>query len=147
MVEALAAISVAGKWILMVAGGIFVPTLAALGIYAIRNGVTDDPMPRPDSIAYRGAAKLTTVAKRTGFISMESLVNGTVTPAQWAVVVGIEIALVDFFLIFLGLGLMQLADSNGLSLFLPAIAGVWLFRILDAQRRDLKRARRVKHGR
>lgn len=156
MSEALAAISVTGEWILIVAAGIFVPTIAALGIYTLRKGERADadvkyrvpPFAPYDarggatSVAYKGVAKLKTAARRTEFISMESLVNGTATRAQWAVVVGIGTALVAFFLIFLGLGLMQLPNSNGLSLFFPAVVGLWLFRILDAQRRDLKQARK-----
>jgi len=50
---------------------------------------------------------------------MESLVSGTATREQWAVVAGIQIALVCFSLIFLGIGPMYLPSSNGVSLAGP----------------------------
>lgn len=156
MVEWPAAISVLGKWILIVAAGIFVPTMVALGIYTIRKGERADvksaaqPLGpyaatgRSAVIAYKSAAKLKAVAQRTEFISIESLLNRTATRAEWAVVIGIETALVCFFLIFLGLGLMQLPNSSGLSLFFPAVAGLWLLRIFKAQWSDLRRTRKMK---
>lgn len=148
MIDALAAISVAGKWILIGAVGIFVPTVAVLALYTIRKGeragVTPAVQTYAPYAAYGRVAKLKAVAKRIEFISMESLVNGTATRTQWAVVIGIETALVCFFLIFLGLGLMELPNSSGLSLFFPAVVGLWLFRVFQAQWSDMTRARSIK---
>lgn len=143
---------------LMVAAGIFVAIMLVLLVYTTRKGVRDDAeetragqplgpydaLGRRTFIAHKGVAKLKAVVKRTEFISMESLMNGSATRTEWATVIGIETALVCFFLIFLGLGLMELRNSSGLSLFFPAVVGLWLLRVFKAQWSDLKRTRELK---
>lgn len=151
----LEAIAAAGIWVLLTAIGIFVPTMLALAIYALRKGEPGDTdvvpsMPsfgphgtgrRTGLTAYTEAWRLKALASRQTFISMESLVGRTATRGQWAVVVGIQVALVCFWLIFLGVGLIYLPGSNGASLALPAITGIWLLRILKSEWDDLVAAR------
>ena len=145
-----------GQWFLFIAGGIFVSILVALVIYVIRNGERDDseikpamqpfgphvPTGRSGITFYKGIAKLKVLGSRVAYISMESLVNGTATREQWAVVAGIQVLLVTFWLFFLGVGLMYLPNSRGLSLFFPGVVGIWFYGIVSAQLRDHKRARR-----
>jgi hypothetical protein len=149
-------IAAAGKWVLVAALGIFVPTMIALVIYAIRKGEPVDAgvgpsLPpfgpgsstgRTGTVAYRGRSTLKMLASRQTFVPMASLVRGTATREEWAVVAGIQVALISFWLIFLGVGLMHLSSSRGLSLAFPGVAGLWLARILKAQRDDYLAARR-----
>lgn len=156
MAELLLMITITGKWILFTSVIVFVPTLLALGIYTLRRGEPDDadivpsmqplgphaPTGRSGITIYKGLSKLKRLGSRRTFINMESLVNRTATQEQWLVVVGIQALFTSFWLFFLGVGLMHLPHSNGLSLFFPAVVGLWLFGIVKAQWSDLKRARR-----
>lgn len=152
----LAAIAAAGQWVLLTAIGIFVSTMIALVIYAIRRGEPGDldvtpsmqpfgpysPTGRRGITTYKGVRKLKVFASRETYISMKSLVSGTATREQWAVVVGIQVVLVSFWLIFLGIGLMYLPSGKGWSLAFPGITGLWLFGVFKAQWDDLVAARR-----
>ena len=155
----LALMAVAVEWIMICSGGVFLLTLLALAVYTWRKGVPDasevKPTMRPFGAhspsgqtgvtRYRGRAKLKVLfSRRTEFLPMDSLVNGTATREEWAVVIGAQVAFVTFWLIFLGAGLMLVPGTNGLSLFLPVVVGLWLYGIFSAQWTDFKRARRKK---
>jgi hypothetical protein len=156
MASWLAVIAAAGKWVLIAALGIFVPTMMALVIYALRRGEPADadlrpslppfgpgsPASRAGTVAYWKRSKLKLLVSRQTFIPMESLVQGTATREEWAIVAGIQVALVSFWFIFLGVGLMHLSSSRGLSLAFPGVAGLWLSRIVKAQWSDFAAARR-----
>lgn len=148
---------VAGRWVLGLALGIFVPTMLALAIYALRRGEPDEapvtptmqpfgPHPatgRPTGLtATRWRSRVRLLAGRRTMITMDSLVNGTATRAERVVVVGINVALVSFWLIFLGIGLLMLPTTSGISLVLPVVTGLWLFNAMKSQWDDLAAARR-----
>lgn len=152
----MAEIALAGKWILTVAGGIFLATMAALAVYTLRRGEPDEEPVRPGlrplgpgtpseqagTVAYKGVARLKTLVSRRKFITMKSLLDGTATRDERAAVFGIQLAFVSFWLVFLGAALMGLPDTGWPILILPLIVGLWLFGILSAQYRDWIRARR-----
>ena len=153
----LEAIALAGKWMLIGSGSVFLLTLLALAVYAWRKGVPGEsdvePTLRPfgphspsgqtGATRYKGKARLKVLFnRRTEFIPMDALVNGTATRGEWAVVVSIQVAFVTFWVIFLGAGLMLVPRTNGASLFLPLVVGLWLYGILSAQWRDWVKARR-----
>jgi hypothetical protein len=156
MASWLAVIASAGKWVLIAALGIFVPTMMALAIHALRKGEPADAdvgpsLPpfgpgslggRTGTVAYRGRSKLKLLVSRQTFIPMESLVQRTATREEWAIVAGIQVALVSFWFIFLGVGLMHVSSSRGLSLAFPGVAGLWLSRIVKSQWDDFVAARR-----
>ena len=162
MTEWLATAAVVGKWTLIGSGGVFALTMLGLAIYALRKGDPDDREVRPSmrpfgahspsgqtgATRYMGRARLKVLFnRRTGFIPMESLVDGTATRAEWAVVIGAQSAFFTFWLIFLGAGLMLVPRTDGLSLLLPVVVGLWLYGILSAQWSDWVKARRAQRGR
>lgn len=156
MVELLLMIEITGGWILFVAVIVFVLTLIALATYTLLRGERDDadivpsvqpfgphvPAGRSGITLFKGRYMIKRLGSRSTFITMESLVNGAATREQWFVVAGIQVFFISFWLIFLGFGLMYVLRSNGFSLFFPAVVGLWLFGIMSAQLRDLKRARK-----
>jgi hypothetical protein len=129
MVDWLGALAVAGKWILFAAVGIFVTTMIPLLIYALRKGEgggTDvapaiqpfgpySPTRRRGITVYKGVRKLKMVASRETYVSMETLLSGTATRAQWALFIGIQVALVCFWLVFVGIGLLYVQATKALS--------------------------------
>jgi hypothetical protein len=157
MEDWLATGAVAGRWVLAAAVAIFVTTMLALLVYALRRGEQDPGPPSPTMqpfgphpatgwptglTASRWRSRVRVLAARRSFITMDSLVNGTATRAERAVVVGINVALVSFWLIFLGIGLVMLPKTSGISLVFPVVTGLWLFNALKSQWDDLIAARR-----
>ncbi|HXG03996.1 MAG TPA: hypothetical protein VNO23_11370 [Candidatus Binatia bacterium] len=141
---------------------IFVTTMLALLTYALRGGEPDEmpvapsmqpfgPDPatgRPAGLtASRWRSRVRVLAARRRFITMDSLVDGTATGAERAVVAGINVALVSFWLIFLGIGLVMLPKTTGISLVFPVVTGLWLFNALKSQWDDLVAARRRRERR
>jgi hypothetical protein len=153
----LAATAVVGKGILVCSGAVLLLTMGALAIYALRRGEPDDsevePTMRPFGpqsptgqtgwTRYKGKTKLKVLFnRRTRFIPMEALVDGSATREEWAAVICVQLAFLSFWLVFLGGALIKLEDTNGLSLLLPVVVGFWLGGILSVQWRDLAKARK-----
>jgi hypothetical protein len=104
MVDWLPTLAAAGTWILVGAVSIFVVTMMALLTYALRSGQPGNmdveptiqpfgpysPTGRRGIIAYTGVRKLKAVASRETYVSMETLLSGTATRAQWALFIGIQ---------------------------------------------------------
>jgi hypothetical protein len=153
MMEATAVI---GKWMLVCSAAVLLSTMLALAVYVLRMGVSGDADVRPSvqpfgprSVSgqsgfslYKGRSRLKVMFSRERNITMDSLVDGTATRGERAVVIAVQVAFVSFWFVFLGGALTLVADTSGLSLFLPAVVGLWLFGILAAQWRDLNAARR-----
>lgn len=156
MVDWQPAFAVAGKWILVVAVGIFVMTMIALLIYALRKGEaggTDvapniqpfgpySPAGRRGIIVYKGVRKLKMVASRETYVSIETLLSGTATPTQWALFTGIQIALVCFWLMFVGIGLLYAPATTALSVVFLVVPSLWYFGVLKTLWDDMVAARR-----
>ena len=120
-----------GPRVAIVAAIVLVMDLAALVLYGIRQGksdpsegtaVNDGSLPMSLGIPI-GRSKRKILASKSQFVSVESLVNGTATPGERAMVAGIFILYVSFFSIFLGGGLM-LMKGFVLAIFAPVIPGI-----------------------
>jgi len=126
----------------------------ALVIYAFRTGEPGSPDVVPTVEPFRpysptgrrgiraskGVRKLKVVASRETYVSMEALLSGTATGAQWAI--GIQVCLVSFWLIFVGIGLIYAPSTNGWSLLFPAVISLWYFGILKTVWDDVAAAQR-----
>jgi hypothetical protein len=73
---------------------------------------------------------------------MASLLDGTATRGERAVVIGFQVAIVSLWLVFLGGALAKLPDLGWAILLLPAFVGIWLANILLLQYRDYVEERR-----
>jgi hypothetical protein len=156
MADWLPALAAAGKWVLGVAVSVFVLTMMALVIYVLRKGEpsgTDvaptiqpfgpySPTGRRAITAYKGVRKLRVLASRETYVSMETLLSGTATRAQWALFTGIQVCLASFWLIFVGIGLLWAPSTEGWSLFLPAVSSLWFLGILKTVWDDVVAARK-----
>lgn len=140
-----------GKWILALAGTIFVADMIALVVYTIRNGesdesegkvVADDRPLMPPPVA--GPTTMTAWTKRKvllskgGIITDDSLVDGSATFAERLAVLGIIVAVTSFFLLFVGASLLLLPFS----LFILAIPAIFYYNFTRAAWRGRQRAKR-----
>jgi len=120
-----------GPRVAIVAAVVLITDLAALAVYGIRQGKTDpsegaivDDGPLPMDLGIPiGRSKRKILVSKSQFVSVESLVTGTATPGERAMVAGIFILYVSFFSIFLGGGLM-LMKGFVLAIFAPVIPGI-----------------------
>ncbi len=111
-----------------VVGVLFVVEFVAIFIYASRSGKADAEeghvvtrRPRPSGlIAGRFWSKSKVLVCRCGYISEMSLVDGTATPTQRLIVLGIKLALLFFWLAFV-FGILTLLPSE------PGLALAMLF--------------------
>jgi len=125
-------------WVILIgAVVVLVADFAAVSVYMIRKGKTDDqegavvtggalPMSFNPTPAI-GRSKRKVLTSKSKFVSVESLVDGSATFGDRMMVLGICIALLSFFSIFLGAGLMLMHNFVVLALF-PVVPGVLLFK-------------------
>jgi hypothetical protein len=150
-----AAASPMGQRIFFVSGGILVSVVVAMVIYVIRNGERDEPeegvvtVDRPMSPVFfkgigvsKGTSKRKVLASKSGFISDESLVDGTATFGQRMMVLGTIVLFACFFLLFVGAGLMGM-ESNPLAILLPIVPGVFVFNFARDAWRDHQTAKQA----
>lgn len=111
----------------------------ALVIYVIRHGASDgedgktEIVGRPMSPVWlkgfgtwRGRSRRRILASHSDSISYKSLADGTATPTERLVVVGIKVFIVCFVLVWLGLGLLTLEDKPWV-LLMAIVVCVWAF--------------------
>jgi hypothetical protein len=130
-----------GSWILAIAVTTFVLDLIVMSIYTIRQGKSDD---RKGTVITEkramgsmsigvtrqiGRSKLKILGSKSGFVTDDSLVDGTATLGQRLMVLGIIGALISFIFIFVAAGLMLMKETPAALLF-PAISGLWLYSAL-----------------
>jgi len=136
-------ISRAGSILLMVVVPLFLTTLATLVFYAIQHGKPDaDQGSSADSKESITADQMGTIgpnrqiaranyrtkekilASRSGFITDDSLADGTATPGERWMVRGIKLFFALFLLLFVSIALMTM-KSNLLAVFFIIIPGMW----------------------
>jgi hypothetical protein len=127
-----------GLGILIFAATVLVADLAAMIVYTIRRGQSDNlagkvvTENRPlgsVSLGYpplTGRSKLKILASKGGYIAMESLVDGTATFGERMMVLGIITVFISFFLIWVGLGLILMKNLLILAL-VPVLPGLWVY--------------------
>ena len=142
-----------GWWTLVFAVSVLVADLAAMIVYTIRHGqsnnlkgkaVTENRplsamsmgIPRP-----MGWSKRKILGSKSEFITMDSLVDGSATFGARMMVVGINTAIVSFFLVFVGAGLILMKDFLILFLF-PVIPGIWLYNIMHNDWQEYQKAKK-----
>jgi len=145
-----------GAWMLGIVISVMVVDLTLMVIHTIRRGQSDgrngavetddQPMSPPMWMKGRvgrwhGRYKRRILASRSGFVSNESLADGTAPPGERWMVVGIITFMSCFFLVFLGAGLLTL-DDNPLVLLMSAAVGVWLFNIFKGAHADYREAKK-----
>jgi hypothetical protein len=145
-----------GAWMLGIVISVMVVDLILMVIYTIRHGQSDgrsgtvetddEPLSPPMWMkgrigSWHGRTKRRIVASRSGFISNESLADGSATVGERLMVVGIITFLFCFFLVFLGMGLLMMED-NPLVLLMSAAVGVWLFNIFKGAHADYREAKK-----
>jgi len=135
------AASQVGWDILIFAVTVLVAALAAMIVYTLRHGqpdhrqgkvITENQPLTSMSLGIpppMGWSKRKILGSKTGYITMESLIDGTATFGERMMVCGILAAMVSFFLIFVGVGLMAMKQLLIFILF-PIIPGIWLYRIV-----------------
>ena len=141
-----------GRGILIVSAVVLVVDLAAMTIYTIRHGKTDARQGRvvtenhmlgasPDGQPHPGRSKLKVLYSKSDDVSMESLLDGTATPGERMVAVGIGTLFAFFFLVFVGAGLL-LARRFLLGLLFPILPGFFVYnRFFREVWRDYRQAK------
>lgn len=142
-----------GRAILIFAVTILVADLAAMIVYTLRYGksdptkgkvITENRPLSSMSVGHpplMGRSKRKILGSKSGYVTMESLVDGAATFAERMVALGILTAMVSFFLIFVGAGLMLMKNLLILVLF-PVIPGLWLYNILREVWKDYQEAKK-----
>ena len=141
-------------WVVLVfAGTVLVLDMAAMTIYIVRRGRSDDlegkviTENRPlSAMSLRipppmGWSKRKMLGSKSEFVPMESLVDGTATLGERMMVAGFFTAAIAFFSIFVGLGLMMMKDLLIFVLF-PVIPGIWLYRIVRETSQGYREAKK-----
>jgi hypothetical protein len=153
-------ISRTGSILLTVVGALFLTTLAALIFYTIRHGKSDaDQDPSADSKESITAGQMGTIgtnrliakanyrtkkkilASRSGFITDDSLAEGTATPGERWMVRGIKLFITLFWLLFVSIGLMTM-KSNLLAVFFIIIPSFWFFGNVRSWQRGAEAAKK-----
>ena len=144
-----------GAWMLGIVISVMVVDMVLMVIYTIRHGrsdgkrrtveTNDEPISPPMWMKGRigrwhGRYKRRILVSRSGFISNESLADGTATFGERLMVVGIITFLFCFFLVFLGMGLLMMED-NPIVLLIPVAVGVWVFKIFKSAYTDYREAK------
>lgn len=114
----------------------------ALVVYAIRHGSSDGEGGKTETVGrpmspvwlkgfgtWRGRSRRRILASHGDSISYESLADGTATPADRLVVVGIKTFIVSFALMWVGLGMWKLEDKPWV-LLMAIVVCVWGFNVL-----------------
>lgn len=131
---------------------VLVADLAAMITYTIRFGqpdnlkgkvITED---RPLNVSLSnpplmGRSKVKMLGSRSGFVTMESLVDGTATFGERMMVLGIITLFISFFFIFVGGGLM-LMKGLPILVLIPILPGLFVYFNLRAAWRDYQEAKR-----
>ena len=121
----------AGRVILIGSGVFFVADLVALSAYTLSRGadagprevVTDDrPLGTTPGRTLFGSSKLRMLHRKSGYVTVESVVDGSATFGERMMLLGILSALLAFALIWVGMGLM-LAQRLLVCVLLPIPAG------------------------
>ncbi len=149
------AASPVGAWVLGFAVSVMVIAMVLMVIYTIRQGRPDDrrgtvetdaelispPMWMKGRVGrWHGRYQRRILTSRSGFISNESLANGTATLAERWMVVGIITFMFGFFLMFLGMGLLTM-DDNPVVLLMSVAVGIWVFNIFKRTYADYRAAK------
>lgn len=119
-----------GRIFLIADVAMFVSTFAYLIIQVARRGkvgedqgkivTTHDVFGSTDP-SMRGISKKKVFYSRTKFLSMESLVKGTATRQDWIFVIGFNVVMISFVMIFLGVGLILLPQGRELGFSVRAL--------------------------
>lgn len=147
------AASPVGAWVLGVAVSIMVVDGILLVIYTIRHGQPDGNAGKVETVdrpmwpmwfrgvqTTRGWSRRRILVSRSGFISAESLADGTATLAERLMVVGIIVFIACFALLFLGAGLLVLED-NPIVILMSFAVGIWAFKLLKSAYKDYRQAK------
>jgi 1,4-dihydroxy-2-naphthoate octaprenyltransferase len=138
-----------GWFILLAAVTMLVADIAVMVVYTIRHGQSDDQAGKvvtDDSVIGSldrtpGISKRKILGSKSGFVTMESLVEGTATRGERMMALGISTAMVSFFLIFVGAGLMLMKDALIFILF-PIGPGIILYNFAADAGGDYRKAKR-----
>lgn len=123
-------LAVLGRIFLIGDVAIFVSALVYLIIQIARKGelgkdqghvVTTHDMYGSTDPMVRGVSKEKVFYSRVKSITVESLVKGTATRQDWKLVIGFNVVMLSFAMIFLGVGLALLPESRDLGLSPRAI--------------------------
>jgi hypothetical protein len=141
-------------WVVLIfAAIVLVADIAAIAIYIVLRGQSDNlkgkviTENRPlSAMSLRipspmGWSKRKVLGSKSEFVSMESLVDGTATLGERMMVAGFFAAAIAFFSIFVGAGLMMMQNLWIFGLF-PVIPGIWLYRILRETSQDYREAKK-----
>jgi len=127
-----------GWGILFLAVTVLVADIAAMIIYTIRHGqsgnvkdkvITEDRPLSSVSLRYpplKGWSKRKMLGSKSGFITDDSLVDGTATFGELMMVLGIVTLFISFFLIWVGAGLILMKDLLILVL-IPVLPGLFVY--------------------
>jgi hypothetical protein len=74
------------------------------------------------------------LASRETYVSMETLLSGTATRAQWALFIGIQVALVCFWLVCVRIGFLYAPATKVLSVLVLIVPSAWYFGVLKTLR-------------
>jgi hypothetical protein len=138
-----------GPVILVTSAVVLVADLAAMIVYTIRNGrsdghsgkvVGDGPLPMSLDIPM-GRSKRKYLGKKSDYVSVESLIDGSATFGERMMVVGICTLFASFFLIFCGVGLILMRHIAILGLF-PVVPGIVVYKFANSVWVDYREAKR-----
>jgi hypothetical protein len=146
------AASQVGWRIAIAAAIVLVADLAAMTVYTIRFGQSDKMRDkvftedRPLNVSLgnpllMGWSKIKMLGSRSGFVTMESLVDGTATFGERMIVLGIITLFVSFFFVFVGWGLM-LMNGIPILILIPILPGLFVYFNLRATWRDYREAKK-----
>jgi len=151
--EFIEAASGIGWAVLIFAVSVLAADLAAMIIYTIRHGESDDQTGkvvtenRPLGSMSLGIPPLTGWSKRkilgskSGFVAMESLVDGTAAFGERMMVLGIVTLFISFFLVWVGAGLMLMKNLVTLVL-IPVLPGLFVYYNMRDAWNDYREAKR-----
>ena len=154
-----------GHRMIMVVGVLFVADLAAMIIYTIRKGTRSDDDDDDSSegmtdsdgsltadaagtlasdqqlVAANYKTKKKTLIQQSGFVSDDSLADGTATAAERMMVHGIQVFFVLFWLLFVSAGMIGM-KSNPLAVFLIIVPTIWFLGNVRSWRKDAASAKK-----
>jgi hypothetical protein len=142
-----------GWAVLITAVTVLIADLAAMIVYTLRHGqsdhlkgkvITENRPLGSLTLGYpplMGRSKRKMLGGKSGYVTMDSLVDGTATFAERMMVAGILTLMVSFFLIFVGVGLMLMKNLLIMALF-PIIPGLWLYRIARYDWQEYRNAKK-----
>jgi hypothetical protein len=146
------AASPVGAWVAGIAVGTMLVDGIALAIYAIRHGTSDVEhgktvtVGRPMSPVWikgfgtwRGRSRRRIVASQSNFVTFKSLADGTAMPSERLFVVGIQLFVTAFAVLWVGLGLWVL-DSKPWVLLMSIVVLVWCFNVMKSAHDDQRKA-------